>query len=174
MMSRQLLRVLARALISVLAVLAVASCGVDDGVEAAEADEIELLGADAVPSEILGLPVSEEDASSVRNQKRPFVEAVGLYSLRDGEDLQATLQLARFTDAAKTRSASFRRAVVAQVGATVPHEVKVGEETVYITTGRRQQVAIWFDDRTMFILSMRDDYTTPRALTRAALEIDAP
>lgn len=168
------LRVLA-AMVAVAAGAALlSSCGTDNGVSAAEADEIELLGIDAVPSELLGLTVAEEDASSVKNQKRPFVEAVGLYSLRDAEDLQATLQLARFTETAETERASFRQAVVQQVGSTVPHRVQVGDHDVYITTGRRQQVAIWFQDRTLFILSMRDDYPTPRSLTRAALEIDAP
>ena len=40
-----------------------------------------------------------------------------------------------------------------------------------LTTGTKQQISIWFRDRYMFVLSVRDDYLQPRALLRAALEI---
>ncbi|MGI8792089.1 MAG: hypothetical protein ACR2H3_02745, partial [Acidimicrobiales bacterium] len=141
------------------------------GLPAPGADGIAISGPEAFPGELSGLGVDPEYASAVENQKRPFVEAVGLYSLRQGDTLQATLQLSRFTEAANTDDERFRRSVVQQVGSTVPHEVTVGETTVFITTGRRQQVAVWFQDRTLFILGMREEYDTPRALTRAALEI---
>ena len=50
--------------------------------------------------------------------------------------------------------------------------VRVGDRAVYLTTGRRQSVAVWWDDSYLFVLSSREDYETPRALLRAALEIE--
>jgi hypothetical protein len=125
-----------------------------------------------VPDNLLDLAVQKEDVSVVENTKRPFVEAVGLYSLRRDDLLQATLQISRFTEEADATSTKFRQSVVTQIGSTTPRLFRVGDRTVYLTTGRRQSVAVWWEDRYLFVLSSRDDYETPRGLLRAALDIE--
>jgi hypothetical protein len=48
----------------------------------------------------------------------------------------------------------------------------MGDHQVYLTTGRRQSVAVWWKGRHLFILSSREEFETPRSLLRAALEIE--
>lgn len=161
-----------RAAAAVLAVTAVAggaACG-DDGTNAAAAKKIEALGAEVMPAEMYGLRVTTEDTAVVKNTEDPFVEAVGLYGLRDGELLQATLQVSRFTPKADLKSGRFRNQIVQQIGSSEPKPFRMGENTVYLTTGLRQSIAVWFRGRTMMVLSSRQDYDEPRALLRAALE----
>lgn len=138
----------------------------------AEAAEVELLGADAVPKKLLDLDVEAEDASMVKNKKEPFVDAVGLYSLRRDDLLQGVLQVSRFTDEANVDRSAFRRQVVQQIGSTVPQRYRMGDQAIFLTTGRRQAVAIWFKGHDLFVLSTRDEYSQPLALLREALELD--
>jgi hypothetical protein len=63
--------------------------------------------------------------------------------------------------------------VVNQIGATAPRPVRLGHDTVYLTTGTRQSVAVWFKGRYLFVLATRADYEQPRTLLRRALEIQA-
>ena len=143
----------------------------ESSAQAVKGESIEVLGPDVVPSEVMGLAVNAEPADAVKGAKSAFVDAVGLYSLRSEELLQATLQVSRFTDDAKLDGA-FRRGVVQQVGSTTPQAVRMADKTVYLTTGKRQNVAVWFEDRYLFILGTREEYPTPRALLRELLEIE--
>ena len=162
-----------RSLAAALAVFALAGAAcADDGVEEAQAAKVEKLGENLVPGEMLGLRVATEDIGPVQRVKRPYVEAVGLYSLREGEQLQGTLQVSRFTEAAEAEKARFRNSVVQQIGSTVPRQLSMGGEQVWLTTGRRQSVAVWFKGRHVFVLATREEYTTPRSLLRKALEIE--
>lgn len=154
-----------------LAVAAVGGACGNDGTPSGQATEVKALQGIAVPDPLLDLATKSEDVSVVEGTKRPFVEAVGLYSLRRDDLLQATLQISRFTKQAKANKAKFRNAVVTQIGATTPRQFRMGHETVYLTTGRRQSMAVWWKDRYLFVLATRDDYETPRALLRSALEI---
>ena len=154
----------------VFAALASAACG-GGGEPKAAASEIKAIGAEAVPGELRGLAVTAEEVSNLAEVKRPFVEAVGLYSLREAEQLQATLQISRFTKEADTSNPDFRTAVVQQIGSSVPRIFRMGERTVYVTTGRRQSIAVWFENRHLFILATREEFDQPRALLREALEI---
>ena len=43
--------------------------------------------------------------------------------------------------------------------------------TVYLTTGTKQSIGVWFKDRYLFVLATRADYDEPRTLLRKALEI---
>lgn len=138
--------------------------------EAVKGEAIEALEADLLPSEVLGLSVAAEEATAVKGAKSAFVDAVGLYSLRSNDLLQATLQVSRFTEDANM-DGQFRRGVVQQIGSTTPQAVRMADKTVYLTTGKRQNVAVWFHDRYLFILGTREEYATPRALLRELLEI---
>lgn len=125
-----------------------------------------------IPDRVLDLGVKSESIKAVQATKRPFVDGVALYSLRKDELLQATLQISHFTDDAKPNSAKFRGSVINQVGSTVPKAFKMGSRTVYLTTGRRQGIAVWFRDEYLFILSTRDEYGQPRRLLRQLLAVE--
>jgi len=146
------------------------ACG-SDGSPAGQATAVKQLEGITVPATLLDLAVQAEDVSVVEGTKRPYVEAVGLYSLRSADLLQATLQISRFTKDSKATTSKFRNSVVTQIGSTTPRIFRVGDQQVWLTTGRRQSVAVWWDGYYLFVLSSREDYATPRALLRATVEV---
>ncbi|HUP87543.1 MAG TPA: hypothetical protein VM143_17960 [Acidimicrobiales bacterium] len=135
------------------------------------ATKVKPFDASIVPGELLGLTVTAEEIGGAKEVKDPFVEGVGLYSLRSGELLQGTLQVSRFSKDADSEKSRFRRAVVQQIGSTIPKAYRMGRRTVYLTAGKRQSIAVWFEGRYFFVLSTRDEFDQPRALLREALEI---
>lgn len=156
----------------VLVVVGSAGCG-DDEEGGGPPRPIEVLGQGPVPTELLGLKVAPEPLESLAQAERPFVDAVGLYSLRTQDDaLQATLQMSRFSASADVDSERFRQSVVAQIGSSTPRAFRMGSHTVHLTTGRRQNVAVWFKGRHFFVLATREEYEQPRALLRATLAIE--
>lgn len=145
-------------------------CGGDDAVSRAEGRAIEPLDADALPRTLLGLEVGREDISEILDAaKRPYLEAAALYSLREGEELQATLQIGRFADDTDHDDEDFRETLLGTVGGGSIRELRVGDGAVYLTTGDRQQVAVWFQGEHLLILSTREEYEKPRSLLREAL-----
>lgn len=154
-----------------LAILAPA-CGGNDVVERAEARAVDALDADGLPGEILGLKVGREDITAlVEDTDRPYFDAVGLYSLREGDTLQATLQIGRFADDADYDDPEFQQKVLTTSGAGSVRELRLAERAAYLSSADRQQVAIWFDGPFMLILSIREEYETPRSLLRKAMEL---
>lgn len=136
------------------------------------ATKVKVFDASLVPAELLGLKVTPEEVGGATEVKNPFVEGVGLYSLREGELLQGTLQVSRFTEKADSEKARFRSSVVQQIGTTIPKAYVMGDDVVYLTSGKRQSIAVWFKGRYFFVLSTRDDFGRPRALLREALGIE--
>jgi hypothetical protein len=157
------------ALAAVALVLAVAAAGC--GSSAAGAPAIKPLTLPALGPQLLDLRVQPETVKKLDAQKQSFVEAVGMFSLRKDTLLEATLQVSRFTPKARLNDLRFRNEVVSQIGSTAPQEFRMGDYRVYLTTGRRQSIAVWFRDRYLFILSTRDDYQQPLSLMRAALAV---
>lgn len=151
------------------ALLVGGACG--NGPKVVAAREVKAFDGSLVPSELLGLKVAPEEIGGAANVKDPFVDGVGLYSLREGELLQGTLQLSRFSADADSTTPRFRQSVVQQIGSTVPKLYRMGGKPVYLTTGKRQSIAVWFQGRYFFVLSMREEFEQPRALLRQALEI---
>ncbi|HEY3241567.1 MAG TPA: hypothetical protein VGL92_18545, partial [Acidimicrobiia bacterium] len=102
---------------------------------------------------------------------------LGLWSLRTassesgGDLVQATLQVSRFAEGARSQESDFRQSVVNQIGSARPRTFRLGKRTVYLTTGTKQSIAVWFQGRYLFVLASRSDYDEPRTLLRAALEI---
>jgi hypothetical protein len=156
--------------------LALGACGKGDpSVERAEARTIGALDADGVPGTMRGLTVEREDIEDTfESAKRPYIDGVVLFSLRDGERLMATLQIARFADDAKWKTSRFRSSLLATIGGGKPRELRMDDQQVYITAGDRQGLAVWFKDQHMFVLSTREDYDFPRGLLRdaTALEVE--
>lgn len=146
-------------------------CGGSDA-KAGEATKIGVLPRSLLGSEVLSLSVSQERLTpTVIATKRTYLDALGLYSLRKGDLLQATLQVSRFRKDAKYSKNSFRQSILQQIGTSVPRPFRMSGRTVYLTTGKRQNVAVWFTGRHSFVLSTRQEYDSPRALLRRALEI---
>jgi hypothetical protein len=152
----------------IVAVLAGACGGGSAPTEAVRQLELPQLG-----EHVLDLSVQSETArvKALKGVSRPYVDSIGLFSLRSGEQLEATLQVSRFTKRADTKSAKFRDSVIRQIGSTEPEQFRMGDRRVWLTTGRRQSVAVWFNDAYLYILSVRDDYAQPRTLLRTVLEV---
>lgn len=136
-------------------------------------DDIMQLKSDLVPAEILGLKVEAEDLGTELKRARPsYVEGVRLFSLRAKKLLVATLQVSLLREESDWRSSSFRRAVVNQIGGSAPKSQRMSGMTVWLTTGTKQRISIWFKERYLFVMSVREDFDRPRTLLRTALEID--
>lgn len=127
-----------------------------------------------LPSQLLGLTVAAENINTAlaEGAEQPFVDSVGLFAFREGEDLlQATLQVSRFTEDARPEEGTFRGGIVSRIGGTNPRRVRVGEQDVFVTTGRNQNVFIWFEKKGFFVLTVRSDYEFPRTLLRRILAL---
>jgi hypothetical protein len=160
-----------RRLVALLLLLSVAlgACG---GAKAAERRKIEPLTADLLPPTINDLEVRKEEVgTTIRDQERTYLEAVGLYSFRKKDLLQATLQISKFAPTAKYRTDKFRQAIIGQIGTTVPRQAVMGGHTVWVTSGKKQSVVIWFTGPYVLVLSTREDFTQSRKLLRSLLEV---
>lgn len=155
-------------------VLLLPACGGDEGSQVAAATggkQVETAGV-ALPSQILGLVVKPEDVSKLlKEAKRPFVDSVGLFSLRENDLVRATLQVSRFNFLASPKSPEFRSSIIDQLGSRRPERVRVGETLVYVTFGNEQHIFAWFEGRGFFILTAHQNYEFPRTLLRRLLEL---
>lgn len=125
-----------------------------------------------LPGEVAGLKVTTEDVSAqLVGVKRAFVDRVGLFGLRRADLLVSSLQVSRFNSAAQVSSADFQSSVLARIGSTVPRLYILSGRRVFLTSGNKQTVAVWFRGRSMFVLSVRQDYPTPRSLVRQMLDL---
>jgi hypothetical protein len=162
--------------------LAAGGCGQSDGNEAkpTSGKKVKQLELASLPTELLGLEVRREDVTgTVAKVDATYLTGLGLWSLRKipepdsggGDLVQATLQVSRFNAAARPKSSDFRQTVVNQIGSSKPRAFRLGKRTVYLTTGTKQSIAVWFKEDYLFILASRADYEEPRTLLRAALEV---
>ncbi len=162
-----------RALLAAALLLGLTACGKSDpATEAAETRTIGVLEAPGVPGQLNGLRVQREDVKeALEAADRPYLDALVLFSLREADKLQATLQIGHFADDTKYDDEDFRSSLLLTVGGATAKEFHVGDAEVFLTTGDRQSIAIWFEEDHMYILSSRDDYTGARALLREALDV---
>jgi hypothetical protein len=139
----------------------------------AEDRVIKPLDGSPVPPDLNGLRVAEEDIGDTLDAaRRPYLDAATLYSLRQDDDaLQATLQVGRFADDAKYADKDFQLTLVSNVGSGTAKDFRMGDKRVWLTTGDRQTIALWFSGRYVFILSAREEYLGTRTLLRKAIEI---
>jgi hypothetical protein len=157
----------------VAAALAVAGCARSDATVApTPGTAVTTLEIANLPPDLLGLTIAPEDvAEDLGKVPSAFIDALSLYSLRKDDLVQATLQVSRFNDGADVEADKFRQTVVNQIGSSAPRTVRLGGETVYLTTGTKQSIGVWFKGRHLFVLATRADYDEPRTLLRKALEI---
>ncbi len=125
-----------------------------------------------VPGQILGLAVQPEDISSqVKSVDRPYVDSVGMFSLREEDLLRATFQVARFNGLARPEEKKFRNEIIGLVGSSDPQEIRVNDTIVYSTAGNQQQVYLWFKGNGYFVLSVHQDFEFPRTLLRRVVTL---
>jgi hypothetical protein len=156
------------------AALALAGCARSDAapVKPTPGQAVKAVELPNLPADLLGLKLAPEDVTEdVAKVPATFIDSLSLYSLRHNDLVMATLQVSRFTDGADVKAEKFRETVVNQIGSTTPRKVRLGGETVYLTTGTKQTIGVWFKDRYLFVLATRADYDEPRTLLRRALEI---
>ena len=166
---------LRRIAVAILAasVLVVGACGKTDP-QTAQASKRKVLPLETtgVGGDLRGLKVVHEDVSAtLKDSRRPYFDRAVLYSLRDGDQLEATLQIGRFAKGVDTHRRAFRSALLATIGGGTAKQLRMGNEKVYLTAGDRQSVAVWFRDPYLFILSSREDYKYPRSLLRQAMAL---
>jgi len=159
--------------IVVVAALALAGCTRSDAsVAPTPGKAVKTLDIPNLPPNLLGLKIAPENVSDdLAKVPKAFVDALSLYSLRHNDLVMATLQVSRFSAGADAKADKFRQTVVNQIGSSAPRTVRLGASTVYLTTGTKQSIAVWFKDRYLFVLATRADYDEPRTLLRKALEI---
>jgi hypothetical protein len=128
------------------------------------------ISASALPPTINGLSVAREDIrSTIAKGSDTYVAAAGLFSMRAQDVVEATLEIAELTSAARTDSPTFQLALASQVGGSTPDTARVADVTVYFTNATKQRVYVWFRPHTLYVLSVRDDYTAPRGLLRDSI-----
>ena len=125
-----------------------------------------------LPSQILGLKVVEENVTGdIKGISGTYLDSLGLFSFREENDLlRSTLQVGRFNDVAEPQRKRFRDAIITQLGSTVPIQLRVGTNDVWLTSGTEQNIFTWFDSKGFYVLSIRSDYSFPRTLLRKLLE----
>jgi hypothetical protein len=127
----------------------------------------------SLPQQILGLRVQPENvASQLKDIKRPYVDAVAVYSLRDGDLLKASLQISRFNGAARPKDPDFIGSIISTIGGSASQAYRVGDQTVYATTGSDQVIFTWFKGDGMFVLAIQKNFPFPRTLLRRLVSRD--
>lgn len=155
------------------AALVTACGGGESAVDRAEAREIVALDA-GIPLTLNGLDIVEEDITETLSQvDRPYLDAASLYSFRDEDLLQATLQIGRFSDDVDLDDEDFLLQLVTLVGSGA-REFRIGEQSVFVTGADRQTLTVWFKSGHMFILSTRDTFDGGRSLLRSIVQEVSP
>ncbi|HVF75850.1 MAG TPA: hypothetical protein VM938_12440 [Acidimicrobiales bacterium] len=150
--------------------LALSACGGETQPAGKAGESIESIEPSFLPPELLGLRIAKEDMTEVLTDvDRSYLDGLGLFSMRRGDLLEATLQVSRFGDDARYGDADFQARMIQQIGNAKAREAKVGDFVVHLTRGTKQQISVWFDERFMFVLAVRDDFEQPRALLRSLL-----
>jgi hypothetical protein len=163
-----------------LAVLAMPACG---GAGSSPETLAPPLSSLQVPPTIAGLAVTSDASAtkkllSTSRGSNSFATDGVVYALRRKKELMAVLEVLRLTPDARPEDREFRRSIVGQIGGRVERPQRVGERLVYQTKGNQQFIYVWFFDRLMAVLIVRDDKAIagkidPKALVADAVRISA-
>lgn len=136
------------------------------------ANEVKQLPESLLTGTYLGLkPAREDITESLSSQEgNAYVDAVGLYSLRNGDRLEATLQISKLSDKARPKEREFQELVAGQIGGTKSQAFTMEGKRVFRSSARKQSLSSWFSGDYFLILSVRETYKEPRALLRVLLE----
>lgn len=173
MRTRSLHRIVA--LVALAVVVLGAACGSGEP-KGTAADDIKQVSDDVLGGTYLGLvPQREEIGGSLANQEaNAYIDAVGLFSLRNKQRLEATLQISKLSDRARPKDLKFQQLVSNQIGGTKVQAFVMSGRNVYRSSLRKQSLTSWFRGDYFMILSVRETYDTPRALLRTLLEEVTP
>ena len=187
-MSSRLSRAMGAALLAALAACGGTDLAAPTGVPASDV---------AVPPLMGGLKVGYEKKASKEFNKhvktlfgkeggaRPYIADGVAYSLREGKELKAVFEIARLTSDADPTDTEFRRKIVDQIGSGTPSPrcgaaltdppCDVAVPLVYPREGTQQVFYVWFRDRHMYVLMIRQDDRSgpppdPLAILSDALE----
>ena len=126
----------------------------------------------SLPTSLLGLTIAPEDVSkAIGAAGAGYVDQTSEYSFRRKDVLEATLQVIHFIPDAKYRTSKFRRSLIAGIGGTIAKDVRLGPDTVALTSGNQQRISVWFRGPYLFILATRNDFDQPRTLLRQVLAL---
>jgi hypothetical protein len=127
-----------------------------------------------VPTQVLGLSVTQEDVSGqvIPYKNRSYLDTFGLFSLRDGDLLKATLQMGRFGQVADEGNDTFRRQIIGLMGTSSPREIRVSNETVWSSTGSQQSVFAWFKGRGFYVLTVHKEFPFELTLLRKLMSLE--
>ncbi|HVV37097.1 MAG TPA: hypothetical protein VHC63_10880 [Acidimicrobiales bacterium] len=136
------------------------------------AADIKQLPENELSGTYLGLKAQREDigGSLANQQANAYIDAVGLYSLRDDKLLEATLQISKLSKQARPKSLKFQQLVANQIGGTKVQAFVMGGHHVYRSSQRKQSLTSWFQGDYFMILSVRDTYKSPRSLLRVLVD----
>jgi hypothetical protein len=157
--------------VAVLAVsLLAGACGTASA-RGTSAKDIKQLPKDLLTGTYQGLTPEREDVSGALGdqQANAYVEAVGLYSLRHNDLLEATLQISKLTKSARVKDPDFQQQMVSQIGGTAVQGFVMSGRRVYRSSARKQSLSSWFSGNYLLVLSVRDTYPYPRSLLRTLL-----
>jgi hypothetical protein len=161
--------------VAVAAALVVALFGAACGTEKPQgvaAKNIKALPASLLSNTYLGLKPHEEDISDDLRlaQANAYIESIGLFSLRKGDRLEATVQISKLSSKARPKDPAFQERVAGQIGGTTSQRYVMGGVSVFRSSQRKQSLTSWFSGDYFIILSVRDTYATPRTLLRTLIE----
>lgn len=121
-----------------------------------EADNLAI----GVPPVLGGLDVafSEKTTKKLQNEAKKrstYVRDLTVFELRAGKELKGVYQVIRMTPDARVEDVDFRRTLAARIGGTQRAPELIGEDAVYKFEGSGQLIHVWFEDRFMQILLLR-------------------
>lgn len=127
-----------------------------------------------VPTQILGLSVTQEDVTSqvVPFKNRSYLDTFGLFSIRDGDLLRATLQMGRFGEVADEDDDTFRRQIIGLMGTSSPREIRIGDEAVWTSAGSQQSVFAWFRGQGFYVLTVHKEFPFELTLLRKLMSLE--
>jgi hypothetical protein len=118
------------------------------------------------------LTVSPEKLpSGISKNSETYARAIGFYSLRQNQLVEATLEIVHLGTNANWSSAGFQSSLVGQVAGGVPSTLQLSGHTVYEATATGSGMTMWFDGPYFYVLSIRSDYKSPRSLLESALGV---
>jgi hypothetical protein len=162
---------LAAGIVALTTMFSGAACG-SSNPEGTSAADIKQLPENELSGTYLGLEARREDiGGSLSNQEaNAYIDAIGLYSLRNNQRLEATLQISKLSEHARPKDPKFQQLVANQIGGTKVQAFVMEGHQIYRSSQRKQSLTSWFQGDYFMILSVRDTYKAPRTLLRVLLE----
>lgn len=155
-----------------VAAVALSACGTPSA-GGLSGHAIKAVDAGVVPGTLADLETHQEDVGATVTQARnSYADRLSLYSLRKDNLVYATLEVSRLTSKFDYNSAKQRSLLADKIGGSKSEQHHVGPTTVYLTTGVRQSIDVWFRGKWLFVMSVRQDYAKPRTLLRDALGVN--